>query len=84
MEISKEQMLTGVLVAMIILSFYQTVQLKDLSGKIKGDGVASAATGETYEQMIERMHGSGSSSSSSSAPASSAQADVGAGMVGGC
>jgi len=84
MEISKEQMLTGVLVAMIVLSFYQTIQLKDLSGKINGDGAATAATaGETVEQMNERMHGSGSGSSSG-APAPASSADAGSGMVGGC
>lgn len=84
MGISKEQILTGVLVAMIFLSLYQTIQLKELGGKIIGDGVASAATGETYAEMMERMHGSGSSSSGSSAPAVSAPSDAGAGMVGGC
>lgn len=83
MEISKEQILTGLLVVMIILSFYQTTQLRDLSGKIKGDGVASAATGETYAQMMERMHGSGSGTSSSQ-PAPASSADAGTGMVGGC
>lgn len=85
MEITKEQILTGVLAVLIILSAFQTYQLKNLSGKISGTGAVSGSSGgETYEQMMERMHGSGSTTSAASAPASSAPADTGTGMVGGC
>lgn len=71
-----EHILTVVLVALVFVVALQTVQLIGLKNNIAGNVLASTGSaGETYEQMMERMHGS-----SSSAPASSA----GSGMVGGC
>lgn len=70
-----EHVLAVVLAVLLLVVALQTVQLIGLKNNITGNALASAGTGETYEQMMERMHGT----SGASAPASS-----GARQVGGC
>lgn len=72
MAIKNEHVLAVVLVALIAVVALQTVQLVGLKNSIAGDTLASTGSaGETYEQMMERMHGtsaSGAAATSSSAP----------------
>lgn len=69
-----EHILAIVLAALVFVVALQTVQLIGLKNNITGNTLASTGgAGETYEQMMERMHGS----SGSSAPASSAPRQVG-------
>lgn len=69
------QILAGVLVVLILLSAFQTYELKSLSGKITGGAVSQAGSqSDAFSQA-----GAG-------APAAPAANEVpaGAGMVGGC
>lgn len=79
MAIKHEHVLAVMLVALIAVVALQTVQLVDLSGKIRGNGVAANSDGtqETYDQMMQRMHGTSAASSPAATSSSPRQ-------VGGC
>lgn len=67
-------MIAALLIAVLLLAAFQAVQIASISGMvtaIAGGSVATTGSGETYEQMMERMHGSGSQQSNPT-------------MVGGC
>ncbi len=66
-----EHVLAVVLAVLVLVVALQTVQLVGLKNNITGNALASTGgAGETYEQMMERMHGSsgGSAPAASSAP----------------
>ncbi|MBI1972853.1 hypothetical protein HYS50_02520 [Candidatus Woesearchaeota archaeon] len=72
-------LLVGLLIVVIVFSLYQAVQINDLKKSLGGGTVTTASGstsggGETYEQMMARMHPDQVQASSNSGPA----------MVGGC
>jgi hypothetical protein len=80
MEIKHEHVLAIVLAVMVFVVALQTVQLLGLKSSIAGDTLTSSAggAGETYEQMMERMHGTSGSSAPAAASSSAPR------QVGGC
>ena len=71
-------------VALLLLSVVQAIEIARISGVSNSaystSADASGSGGETYQQMMERMHGS----SAGNSQGSSSPQDTSPSMVGGC
>ena len=80
MAIKNEHILAVVLVALIAVVALQTVQLVGLKDNISGNTLVNGGT-ETYDQMMQRMHGTSAASGTATTAATSGSAPR---QVGGC